>query len=88
MTKMTKFQHRPNTFQQKMNKDVKEIKKETRVFVAGQSSYDGAESCELCGLYIIFELAKLNIDVGLYRDDGLAVTSTTPRQVKILKKNL
>ena len=57
-------------------------------FDIGQGSYDGAESCELCGLYILFELEKLDIDVGLYRDDGLAVTSATPRQVEILKKKI
>ena len=38
MVKNIKFQHRPNTFQQKMNKDVKKIKKETRVLVAGDKS--------------------------------------------------
>ena len=37
---------------------------------------DGAEICELVGLYILTEIHK-NIDftsIGLYRDDGLAVT--------------
>ena len=38
MVKSIKFEHRPNTFQQKLNKDVKEIRKETRVFVPGDKS--------------------------------------------------
>ena len=37
-------------------------------------SYDGAEVCELVGLFILNTLAqKYNKhDIGLYRDDGLA----------------
>ena len=41
---------------------------------------DGAEICELVGLYILTEIHK-NIDftsVGLYRDDGLAVIRSAP----------
>ena len=63
-------------------------KKGASDFDIGQGSFDGAETCELIGLYILCELAKLNIDVGLYRDDGLAVTSATPRQVENLKKKI
>ena len=38
------------------------------------SSYDGAEICELLGLYILSILGKIYgvQNVGLYRDDGLA----------------
>ena len=38
-------------------------------------SYDGAEVCELVGLYLLSKLAPLigTKNVGLYRDDGLAV---------------
>ena len=61
-------------------------KKGNSEFDIGQGSFDGAESCELVGLYILHELSKLDIDVGLYRDDGLAVSSDTPRQVEIIKK--
>ena len=38
MVKNITFEHRPNTFQQKLNKDVKEIRKEPRVFVPGDKS--------------------------------------------------
>jgi len=42
-------------------------------FDVTMGSYDGAEICELVGLYILDELSKkLNKnDLGLYRDDGL-----------------
>ena len=36
-------------------------------------AFDGAECCELIGLFILKDLANLEIDVGIYRDDGLCV---------------
>ena len=38
-------------------------------------SFDGAEICELVGIYILNHISDVldNSDVGLYRDDGLAV---------------
>ena len=51
-------------------------------------SYDGAETCELIGLYILSQLQKLGINLGLYRDDGLAVSDKTPRQTENLKKEI
>ena len=41
-------------------------------------SYDGAEICELVGLYLLHELNKTikNQHLGLYRDDGLAVINS------------
>ena len=40
-------------------------------------SYDGAEICELVGLFILNSLQTLfGKNVGLYRDDGLAVLNT------------
>ena len=40
------------------------------------------------GLYILFQLSGLDMDTGLYRDDGLAVSSSTPRQAEIIKKKI
>ena len=42
-------------------------------FDVTMGSYDGAEICELVGIYILPELSKLanQKDCGLYRDDGL-----------------
>ena len=41
--------------------------------------FDGAETCELVGLYLLNKLSKLlgNDNVGLYRDDGLAAIKST-----------
>ena len=49
-------------------------------------SYDGAEICELVRLYLLSQLQNLNINVGLYRDDGLAVTNQTPIEAEMTKK--
>ena len=51
-------------------------------------SFDGAESCELVGLFLLFQLKDLNINVGLYRDDGLAASCLTNRQNEQLKKQI
>ena len=51
-------------------------------------SYDGAETAELCGLYLLSLLVKVIPDLGLYRDDGLAVTRSTARQTEKLKQKL
>ena len=49
--------------------------KTNNCFDVTMGSYDGAEVCELVGLYILDELSKFlnKNDVGLYRDDGLIV---------------
>ena len=38
-------------------------------------SYDGAEACELVSLYLLDQLSREHEkpDIGLYRDDGLAI---------------
>ena len=43
-------------------------------------SFDGAEICELVGLYLLYQLRTKfpNIDIGLYRDDGLGCTDEMP----------
>ena len=51
-------------------------------------SWDGAETSDLVGLYILFQLKYLDINLGLYRDDGLGVLTKRPQQVEIIKKNL
>ena len=51
------------------------IKKEAGIFDVTMGVFDGAEVCELVGIYLLSQLAtscdKKNL--GLYRDDGLAV---------------
>ena len=51
-------------------------------------SWDGAEVADLVGLYLLSQLTDLPIDVGLYRDDGLAVCRLSGRQAELTKKKL
>ena len=45
------------------------------LFDVAMGSYDGAEVCELVGVFILSQLPERckKSDIGLYRDDGLAV---------------
>ena len=63
-------------------------KKNNNCFDVSMGSLDGAEICELVGLYLLSQLSALGINVGLYLDDGLAVTSFRARQVENLKKKI
>ena len=49
------------------------------MFDVSMVSYDGAEVCELVGLYLLDKLSSLipRDQIGLYRDDGLAVVNQT-----------
>ena len=51
-------------------------------------SYQGAEVCELTGLYILFQLKEVGINCGLYRDDGLGESEGTNRQIENIKKKI
>ena len=42
----------------------------------------------MVGLFLLSQLQHLNINVGLYRDDGLAVTNQTPRNADKIKKEI
>ena len=57
-------------------------------FDATMGSYDGAETCELVGSFLLSQLQDLNTNVGLYRDDGLAITNATPRETESIKKEI
>ena len=63
-------------------------KKGNAAFDVTMGSYDGAETCELVGSFLLSQLQHLNINVGLYRDDGLATTNTTPRDTENIKKEI
>ena len=63
-------------------------KKGGEVFDVGMGFFDRAEVCELTGLYILEELEDLDIDVGIYRDDGLAVCDLNPQGVERIKKKI
>ena len=53
-------------------------------------SFDGAECCELVGLFILNKLCDIikQNDVGLYRDDGLAVLAGSGPQVEQVRKKV
>ena len=54
-------------------------------------SYDGAEICELVGIYILSRLSTVidKNDCGLYRDDVLLVLCNVNRQqIDCLRKNI
>ena len=51
-------------------------------------SWDGAEVCDIVGLYLLSQLSLPNIVVGLYRDDGLCATTLTARQADNMKKDI
>ena len=51
-------------------------------------SFDGAETCDLVGLYMLSQLEKFGINIGLYRDDGLATCNKTARETENIKKEI
>jgi hypothetical protein len=52
-------------------------------------SFDGAETCELVGSYLLSKLApEYGNDTGLYKDDGLAAFNKTPRETEHKKTHL
>ena len=64
-------------------------KKNPTPFDVTMGSFDGAETCELVGCYLLTKLqARCKINVGLYRDDGLAAINASPRQTEKIKKTI
>ena len=63
-------------------------KKGDEIFDVGMGFFDGAEICELVGLFLLEKLKTLGINVGIYRDDGLGVSNLTPRGVEKIKKQM
>ena len=65
--------------------------KKSGLFDVTMGAYDGAEICELVGLYIL-NLVKdrfPELDLGLYRDDGLAIHRRLPGpEIDRTRKNL
>ena len=66
------------------------IKKGDVNFDVGMGAFDGAETCDLIGLYMLHILTTQikDLEGGLYRDDGLCVTDATPRLTEKLKQKL
>ena len=51
-------------------------------------SYDGAETCELLRGFLLSQLQNLDVDIGLYRDDGLAISNAAQRDTENIKKEI
>ena len=62
--------------------------KKSSDFDVTMGSFDGAEVCELVGLYLLSQLQHLDMNVGLYRDDGLAVMKLSPQNTERMKKEI
>ena len=59
------------------------VKRSNKKFHVTQGSFDGAETCDLVGLYLLSKVQHLDLDLGLYRDDGLGVSSLRPKQTEL-----
>ena len=60
------------------------------LFDVPQGSFDSAEICELVGLYLLDNLKTIikNENIGLYRDDGLAVVKMSGQKTENIKKKI
>ena len=63
-------------------------KKGTGTFDNTMGSFDGAEICELVGIYLLSIVRGLTIDSGVYRDDGICITRGGDRENDVLRKKL
>ena len=64
-------------------------KNSSNSFDVTMGSFDGAETFELVGSYLLNQLpGGIKNHVGLYRDDGLGAFQLTPRQIERIKKDI
>ena len=64
-------------------------KKSASIFDVTMGSFDGAETCELAGCFLLSQLkTKCGGMIGLYRDDGLEVSNATPRENERAKNDI
>ena len=62
------------------------VKKSNPTFDINMGSFDGAEACDICGLFLLSKLKHLAIITGLFRDDGLAISDLSPQETEDTKK--
>ena len=66
-----------------------EKKSSNDLFDVTMGSFDGAETCELVGCYLLSLLMeKYGQNIVLYRDDGLAAFDKTAQEIEKIKKEL
>ena len=65
-------------------------KKQSPEFDVPMGSYDGAEVCDIVGLFILSKLEKLeeNVNLGCYKDDCLAVCNLSAQKTEGFKKKI
>ena len=59
------------------------IKKNDGTCDVTMGSWDGAEVCDLIGLYLLSKCQHLGLNLGLYRDDGLGECKKRPQDIVI-----
>ena len=67
------------------------VKKDDPSFDVAMGAYDGAEICELVGLYLLSQLSNVTVKskTGLYRDDGLIVLhKATGNEIDRIRKRI
>jgi hypothetical protein len=72
------------------NDGISWIKKESELFDVTMGAYDGAEVCELVGIFILYQISQFynKNDFVLYRDDGLAIfKNKSGQQMERIKKH-
>ena len=65
------------------------IKKGDINFDVGMGAFDGAECCDLIGLFLLHQLSAQiqGLAIGLYRDDEICISELTARLAKKVKFN-
>ena len=66
------------------------VKKGQDNFDIGMGAWDGAESCDIVGLYILDQLKNRikGFENGVYRDDALGVVETTNRNAEKIRQKI
>ena len=63
-------------------------KKQNGDFDVTMGSFDGAETSDIVGLYLLNKVKHLDVSLGCFRDDWLGISRLTPRQTDLVKKKL
>ena len=66
------------------------VKKNNPEFDVTMGGYDSAEVCDIVGLFLLSKLEELGLkaEFGLFKDDGLAASNTSPRGIENIKKKI
>ena len=62
--------------------------KKGKPFDVPMGSYDGAECCELVGLYMLHSMRGIKAHTGLYRDDGLMAVGSSPKEIERISQEV